>query len=334
MNKINILILAPVGEKNLRRISGLSPRLNVTDASEMVIQPAFQVTRKEGTPDARLEVLLDGAEIMFGLRFIPDLVKRAPHLRWVQTMSAGVESILSPDMVNSQIALTNVSGIHTIQINELVFSLIMAFAKQIPHCLENQKQKKWERFAPVILQGKTLGVVGLGNIGTGIARTAKHLGMRVLATRRSIKEAARTRYVDTVYPASQLDRLLKESDFVVLALPHTASTDKIIGEKEFALMKPSAFLVNIGRGKTVDEEALVRALKEKRIAGAGLDTFAVEPLPPGSPLWEMPGVIITPHIAGSAGDYMLKATDIFCENLQRYLSGRRLINVVNKKQGY
>jgi D-2-hydroxyacid dehydrogenase (NADP+) len=334
MEKTNILVLAQIGDECLHRISATSPSLNVIDASNLVIQPTFQSTKKEHEIDARLEVLLAQVDVLFGLRFIPGLIKRSPRLKWIQTMSAGVENILSTEVVDSRVVLTNVSGIHTVQITELVLGMILAFSKHLPQCLENQKKKKWERFAPVILRGKTLGIVGLGSIGTGIARAGKNLGMRVVGTRRSIKAARRTRYADMVYPGDQLDRLLEESDYIVLALPYTPQTDRIIGEKELAKMKPSAFLVNIGRGRTVDEDALVSALQEKRIAGAGLDTFAIEPLPAASPLWEMPNVIITPHVAGTAEDYLVKATDIFCENLKRYLEGRRLINVVDKKRGY
>jgi D-2-hydroxyacid dehydrogenase (NADP+) len=334
METINVLLLAPVGDECLRRISAVSPLLKVTDASNLAVQPAFQSTRKAHEIGSELDGLLASSEIILGLRFIPGLISRAPRLKWVQTLSAGVENILSEDMINSPVILTNVSGIHTVQITELVFGLILAFAKHLPQCLDNQKESKWERFTPVILQGKTLGIVGLGKIGTGIARMGKFLGMRVLATRRSAKKILHTRYADTVYPSEQLDLLLQQSDYVVLALPYTPVTEKMIGEKELSLMKPSAFLVNIGRGKTVDEEALVKALDSKRIAGAGLDTFALEPLPSSSPLWGMPGVIITPHVAGSADDYMQKAMDIFCENLKRYINGRRLINIVDKKQGY
>jgi D-2-hydroxyacid dehydrogenase (NADP+) len=334
MESINVLVLAEVGDECLSRISAVSPLIKVTDASKLAVQPVFQSTRTVHEVSSELDGLLSRAEILLGLRFIPGLIKRAPRLKWVQTMSAGVENILSADLIDSPVILTNVSGIHTVQITELVFGLILAFAKRLPQCLENQREKKWERFTPVIIQGKTLGIVGLGKIGSSIARMGKFLGMRVLATRRSAKEITHTRYADTVYPSGQLERLLQESDYIVLALPFTPKTEKIIGEKEIALMKSSAFLVNIGRGKTVDEEALIKALDEKRLGGAGLDTFALEPLPPSSPLWKIPNVIITPHVAGSADDYMQKATDIFCENLKRYLNGRRLINMVDKKQGY
>ncbi|MBN1189760.1 MAG: D-2-hydroxyacid dehydrogenase [Dehalococcoidales bacterium] len=334
MSDINVLVLAPLGDECLSRISAVSPQVKVTDASGLAVQPVFQSTRKEHEVSAELDSLLSRAEVLVGLRYIPDLIARAPRLKWVQTLSAGVENILSEEMVSSTVILTNVSGIHTVQINELVFGLILGFAKHLPQCLENQRTKKWERFAPDILRGRTLGIVGLGKIGSAIARTGKFLGMRVLATRRSAKGVTHTRYADAVYPPGQIEYLLRGSDYLVLALPFTPSTEKFIGEKELSLMKSTAFLVNIGRGRIVDEEALVQALEHKRIAGAGLDTFTVEPLPPSSPLWTLPNVIITPHIAGAAEDYMLKATDVFCENIRRYLNGRRLINVVDKKLGY
>jgi phosphoglycerate dehydrogenase-like enzyme len=158
--------------------------------------------------------------------------------------------------------------------------------------------------------------------------------MRIVATRRSAKKISSAGDVDVLYPREQLDQLLKESDFIVNALPSTPETARLFGEKEFRQMKSSAFFINIGRGTTVDEEAMIHALKNKWITGAGLDTFAREPLPPESPLWEMPGVIITPHVAGAVADYVERATDIFCNNLKRYLNGERLINVVNKKLGY
>ncbi len=158
--------------------------------------------------------------------------------------------------------------------------------------------------------------------------------MRVVAVRRSAPKTSRPRYVDAIYPREHLDRLLAESDYLVLALPFTPETDRMIGENELRRMKPTAFLINIGRGKTVDEEALIQALKENRIAGAALDTYVREPLPPESPLWELPNAILTPHIASRIDDYVFKAAGIFCENLERYISGRRLKNLVDKKHGY
>ena len=157
---------------------------------------------------------------------------------------------------------------------------------------------------------------------------------KVLATRRSVKREGRARYIDVMLPADQLWRLLGESDFVVVSVPLTPETSKLIGEKELRTMKSTAYLINIARGGIVDEEALIRALEEKWIAGAGLDVFATEPLPPDSRLWELPNVILSPHISGGMGDYIGKATEVFLENLRRYLDGKRLHNIVNKKRGY
>jgi phosphoglycerate dehydrogenase-like enzyme len=158
--------------------------------------------------------------------------------------------------------------------------------------------------------------------------------MRVVATRRSAKRVARAKHVDILLPTEQLPWLLSESDFVVLSLPFTSETNRLIGEKELRTMKPTAYLINIARGNIVDEEALIRALDEHWIAGAGLDVFATEPLPAGSRLWEFPNVIFSPHIAGGMEDYNIRATELFCDNLRRYLSRENLFNMIDKKKGY
>jgi phosphoglycerate dehydrogenase-like enzyme len=158
--------------------------------------------------------------------------------------------------------------------------------------------------------------------------------MRVIGTRRSVTQMTRARYVDAVFPAKRLNEMISESDFVVLALPYTPETDKLIGVNELHAMKPTAYLINIGRGRTVDESALIRALEEHWIAGAGLDAFATEPLPANSKLWELSNVVYSPHVSGDGEDVWMKVTEQFCENLRRYLSGKRLLNVVHKKLGY
>jgi phosphoglycerate dehydrogenase-like enzyme len=186
----------------------------------------------------------------------------------------------------------------------------------------------------MVLRSKTVGIVGLGHIGREVARLAKAFGMRVVATRRSARQSQRARYVDRLFAPDQLLQLLSESDFVVLTLPLTKETHKIIGEAELRSMKPTAYLINVARGQVVDEEALARVLEEHRIAGAGLDVFTREPLPADSRLWKLPNVIISPHIAGYMENYSEQATAVFCENLRRYLGGKRLINVVGKERGY
>jgi phosphoglycerate dehydrogenase-like enzyme len=249
-------------------------------------------------------------------------------------MSAGVDRFLTDDMIRSPVLLTNVSGIHAVPISEYVMAAMLMLAKQMPRYFELKQEKKWQRFSAPVLGSKILGIVGLGHIGREVARLAKAFGMRVLATRRSIRRVSRVRNVDKLLPSTALPELLAESDFVALTLPSTPETKNLIGERELRMMKPSGYLINIGRGTLIDEAALVRALRENWISGAALDVFATEPLPRESQLWELPNLIYSPHISGGVDDYLSRSTDLFCENLKRYVSGKKLFNVVNKRLGY
>jgi D-2-hydroxyacid dehydrogenase (NADP+) len=334
MSKINILILTPMGAPVIAQIKAVSADLNVIDASHLM--PRFPPVsgQPEVNRDKEMDALLAEAEILYGFMFPPNVIARSPQLKWIQTISAGVDRTLTPDIAASQIIMTNVSGMHVVPISELVFGLILSYAKHLVQASQQQTHKKWERYPSSILDGKTLGILGLGNIGRRIARVGQAFGMRVVATRRHVHQIGRARDVDKIYPREHLLDLLAESDYVVDCLPATAETARFIGEKELRGMKPGAFLVNIGRGSTIDEPVLIRALREKWIGGAGLDTFQSEPLPAESPLWDMPNVIITPHMSGSTDDYMEKAAAIFCDNLRRYLAAKRLKNIVDKKLGY
>lgn len=328
---VNLIITAPLDGASLEWIRGVSSRVRLTDASELL--------RAEGKGDAtaarQLDDLLVETEVVYGFRLPQHLVRRAPKLKWVQVMSAGVDRFLEDEELrNSRVVLTNVSGIHAVPIGEFVISLMLMFAKGAPRCFEMKQRRQWGRFIPTVLRSKTVGIVGLGSIGREVARLAKAFGMRVVAMRRTSQKSGRARYVDLLLPPDRLVQLLSQSDFVVLALPLTPETRGLIGEKELRSMRPTAYFINIARGEIVDEEALVRALEEGWIAGAGLDVFATEPLPADSRLWELPSVIFSPHIAGGMEDYVQRATEVFCENLRRYLDGKRLLNVVNKKRGY
>ncbi len=333
MDLINVLILAPIGDESLRQIAAISPRLWVIDGSHLVPKPPFLPGMRELGKGKELDTLLAEAEIILG--FLPsNTIARAPRLKWFQSLSAGIDNFLYEDVINSPVVMTNARGIQAVQIGELAFSMMLAFTKRLPQSLQNQKNRKWEPYIPDLLNGKTLGIVGFGNIGRRIAYLGKAYGMRVVAVRRTVKKVSHSRFVDIIYPREDLDQLLSDSDFIILALPYTKETDKMIGEKELSRMKPTAFLINVGRGNTLDEESLICALKEKRIDGAGLDTYNSEPLPSPSPLWELPNVILTPHVAGRTADYIEKAVGVFCDNLKRYIDGKRLKNVVNKKRGY
>jgi phosphoglycerate dehydrogenase-like enzyme len=330
MRQLNVLITRSLEDKYLRQISDVSPVIKIFDASDLdTAERSGDYTSKE-----KFDAMLAEAEVIYGFWPPQNILARSPKLKWIQTMLAGVDHSLYADIFQSRIIVTNTSGIHGTQTSELVFEMMLMFAKNGPMYLNLQKQKKWEPVVPMLLRDKTVGIVGLGSIGKEVARLAKAFGMRVVANRRSIKRVTRTKNVDKLMPSGQLTELLSESDFVILALPATPDTNKIIGEHELRSMKPNAYLINIARGSVVDEEALVRALDERWIAGAGLDTVAKEPLSPESKLWEFPSVIITPHIAGRVDNYNALATDLFCENLRRYLSGEKLLQLVDKKKGY
>lgn len=330
MGPVNVLINAPIGDELLLQITNVSPRIRLSNVYELArAEQRGDFARKD-----ELDALLAETEVIYGFRLPNDVIARAPKLKWVQVMSAGVDRFLDNEFRQSSVMMTNVSGIHAIPIGEIVLEQMLMFAKQAPLCFRLKQEKQWKRFMPTVLRYKTVGIVGLGNIGREVARLAKAFGMRVVATRRSTKRVARAKHVDILLPKEQLPRLLQESDFVVLALPFTSDTNRLIGEKELRTMKPTAYLINIARGNIVDEEALIRALDEHWIAGAGLDVFATEPLPADSRLWEFPNVIFSPHIAGGMEDYNMRATELFCDNLRRYLSGENLFNVIDKKKGY
>jgi len=330
MRQVNVLITHSIEEAHLRQFTAISPDIKIWDGSNFTVAEQG----RDSTLSEEFNAILAQAEVIYGFRPPREVIARAPNLKWIQTVLAGVDHILSPDIVQSSVILTNAKGVHTVPVAEVALEMMLMFAKQAPTYFQMKQEKKWQRFPPALLRSKTVGIVGLGSIGREVARMAKAFGMRMVATRRSTKQITRARYVEKVLPGEQLPVLLAESDFVVLALPLTPETNKLIGERELRAMKSTAYLINIGRGVTVDEEALISALDEHWIAGAGLDTFATEPLPANSRLWELPNVIFSPHVSGGGENVEELATELFCENLRRYLDGRKLLNVVDKKKGY
>jgi D-2-hydroxyacid dehydrogenase (NADP+) len=327
---LNILITVPLDENLVSSITGIDRRIRVTNIFDLMMAEL----KGEASARQKQDSLLAGAEIIYGFGLPAEVIKRAPKLKWIQTTSAGVDRYLTDDLRNSHVILTNVRGMHAVTIGEFVLGEMLMFAKGAQHCFQQKQMKQWKPFMPTGLHTKTVGIVGLGGIGREIARLSKAFGMKVLATHRSARRSDHARYVDTIYPLDSLSELMGKSDFVVLALPLTHETTAMIGERQLRSMKPTAVLINISRGKVIDEGALVRALEENCIAGAGLDVFDTEPLPAGSRLWEIPNVIFSPHIAGGMDHYTEQATAIFCENLKRYIAGKRLLKVVNKQKGY
>jgi len=331
---INVLVVNEIGDEELRKISSISPRIKVTTSTHLWEAPEIPAGKGFDCDQEEFKNMLAQAEIIFGWRPPPNIIARAPRLKWIQTFLAGVDSILDKDIVNSGVTVTNMSGIYASQLAEVVFEKILMFAKMAPLHFLLQQERRWERHTLGKLNGKTLGIIGLGNIGLNVAYVGKAFGMRVVATRRSVKHISYSRNVDVVYPQEHLGSLLKESDFVVMILPSTSETYRMVGKTELRQMKPSAYIINVGRGNTLVEEDLIHALEEKWIAGAGLDAYLVEPLPKESKLWEFPNVIMTPHVAGLMDDLLEQVTDVFCQNLKLYIEGKKLIHVVSKKRGY
>jgi phosphoglycerate dehydrogenase-like enzyme len=280
-----------------------------------------------------IEPLLEEIVIAAG-DFPTEWIPRARSLRWLQSWGAGADWLMRhPEIAALDFALTNASGVHAIPISEHILALMLALARHLPQAVRAQGQKQWLREGPVSeLAGKTLLLVGTGAIGAQTARICSALGMRVIGIRRNpdLPEPG----IEKVGSVDKLNEFLPEADFIALTIPLTHETHHLIGRDAFARMKPTACIINIGRGATIDEAALIQSLKEGKIAAAGLDVFETEPLPPESPLWEMENVLITAHYSGWTPNYDARAFEIFRDNLERFAAGRPLRNVVDKQLGY
>lgn len=254
-----------------------------------------------------------------------------PSLRWVQLCSAGFSDNLTPEIVAGTVVLTNAPGVHTRAIAESVLAAILSHAKHLPQRLANQQQHAWTTLANDELYGRTALILGLGQLGQAVAQLCKAFGMRVIGARRSRVHAP---YVDELFDTGSLQHKLPEADYVVLTLPHTPATANLLDASAFRAMKPSAYLINVGRGATVNEADLLRALRERWIAGAYLDVFVTEPLPPDHPLWVLPSVTIVPHDSHSSPYIGDRLVNLFCDNLQRYIAQQPLRHRCDPAKGY
>ncbi len=268
------------------------------------------------------------AEILYAWKFPSRLLTKASRLCWIQAMGAGVESFLVPELP-PRVVVTRATGMFGAWMAEYTLGWCAWVTQRMEAFREAQRQRAWRPLNPEPLHGRTLVIVGLGEVGTAIARAGRALSMRAIGVSRSGKKV---RGVAAVYRPSAITRALGQADFVAVVLPLTEETRGLIGEAELLAMKPSAWLISIGRGPVVSETALIRALAEKRIAGAILDVFDIEPLPPDHPLWTLPNVVVTPHIAGPS--VPAKIAPVFNDNLRRYLRGQRLRFVVDRRRRY
>ncbi|UWU75861.1 D-2-hydroxyacid dehydrogenase [Bradyrhizobium huanghuaihaiense] len=293
-------------------------------------------------PDLRVLVAKDAAsrdrhvaeaDVLLASRFPIEDFDKARRLRWFQSTAAGVDKILPIRDRLGDLIVTNARGLHGEVIADFVMAGMTMMHWDFPRLMREQSRKEWpdpRYIAP--LAERTLGVVGLGSIGAAIARRGKSAGMTVVGSKRDVTKPIEG--VDRLFPSDGLAELLQLSDFVVLAVPHIPETTKLIGSEQLRLMRRTAFLINIARGSVVAESELIEALQAGTIAGAVLDVFEREPLPADSPLWTMPNVIVTPHVAGYASDYTTRLFEIFGDNLQRFIENKPLRNVVDLTRGY
>lgn len=272
------------------------------------------------------------ADVLFGWRFNrAGLAEKAPRLRWIHAPGAGIEQFTPFDWLPEQVVFTNNRGVHGERANEYAFMAVLMLNNRLPEMVTNQRAGRWEQLFNSGVTGKTLLVIGVGNVGGGVARWAKQFGMRVVGVRRSGKPHPS---VDEMHTPDKLKALIPSADFIIMTAPSTANTQRLLGAEEIALMRRGAGFVNYSRAKLVDYEAL-RARLEKRELSAVLDVFDPEPLPEDSPLWQTPNLIITPHSSSDdTENYTPKTLDLLFENMRRFLAGERLANVVDPKLEY
>ena len=273
------------------------------------------------------------ADAFYG-RITPELLAAAGRLRWIQSPAIGLERTMFPELIAHPVVLTNPRGIFADDIADHVLALLTGFARGLPRLLRFQLQRDWhpQDYQVMHLPDCTVGIVGLGGIGSAVAKRAASFEMRVIAV--DARRTDRPSEVSELWPASRLHDLLGQSDFVVICAPETPETRGMIGSTAFEAMKSSAYLINIGRGKIVQLNALVEALRAGQLAGAGLDVFETEPLPADHPLWGMENVVITPHVAGVGPYTVERRHQIFLENVRRFVAGEALLNVVDKAQWF
>ncbi len=292
-----------------------------------------------GDSPAAFERAAPDADVIFNWSGGRDLLRtvfaKTPKVRWIHSRSAGLDSLLFPELVESPVPLTNGTGVFSQSLGEFSLAAILYFAKDFRRMIRNQMAGRWEQFDVHEIAGQTVGIVGYGDIGRAVAKRVHAMGMRVLAVKRHGASAQNPDpLVDRVYLPDQRSEMIAQCDYVVAAAPLTAETRSMIGHAEFAAMKPGSVIINVGRGPVIDEPAMLAALTEGRIKGAGLDVFTQEPLPDGHPFYKMENVLLSPHCADHTMDWLEQAMQFFLENFARYSKGDPLQNVVNKKLGY
>jgi len=341
MPRPKVLIASYLEPELVEQIRQQVPQVEVINHPELLGKPRYiadHTALPQRTPEQETQwrALLAEADILFDFdqTHQEDLPELAPKLKWIQATSAGIGQFVRKMGYDKRTnwIYTTASGVHARPLAEFVLMALLMFAKNYEYMAREKANHHWERYHAEELAGKTLAIVGLGKIGRETARLAKAFDMRVIGSRRNILEP--TLFVDALYGPVDLDELLQQADYLILATPHTDETEALIGARELALLPAGAILINIARGAVVDEPALIAALQSGHLRGAALDVFAEEPLPSDSPLWDMPNVIICPHSASTAVTENQKIVDIFIHNLRCYLDGKPMQNVLDVERLY
>lgn len=312
-----VLVMAEDNHAQLSMLAGV-PHFAVTDTGALANAPK-------------------DAAVLFQWSARRDLLREAflanPQVRWVHTRSAGLDHVLFPELVESSVSLTNGSGVFSAALGEFALAMVLYFAKDFPRMLRNKASRRWEQFDLDAIAGQTVGIVGYGDIGRQVASRMHAVGMKVLALKRR-PPAAADPLVNRFYKPEDMAVMLGQCDYVAVSAPLTRETRHMISDAQFAAMKPSAVVVNVGRGPVIDQAALVRALQQKRIRGAGLDVFEHEPIPVDDPIWGFENVFISPHCADNAHGWLENAMRFFLDQYERFRTGEPLKNVVDKRLGY
>jgi phosphoglycerate dehydrogenase-like enzyme len=323
MDKISTLVLSDPNEPQLLILDELRETADVTIGNSA---HAFERTA------GNAEVVCNWSG---SLSLIRDVFSMSPRVRWIHSRSAGLERTLFPELIASDVTMTNGSGVFSPSLGEFALAAILYFAKDFRRMIRNQMLCAWEPFDVLPISGQTVGIVGYGDIGRAVAARTRPMGMNVLALKRHVNPQNNwDPLVDQIYGPDRRIEMLSRCDYIVVAAPQNAETRGLIGEAEFAAMKPNAVIINVGRGPVIDERAMIKALSEHAIKGAALDVFDEEPLPLGHPFYSLENVLLSPHCADHTPDWLDNAMRFFIAQFERFRRGEPLLNVVDKRLGY
>jgi phosphoglycerate dehydrogenase-like enzyme len=343
---VTVVIGSYFEEEHVRRIREVDERLRVLYREDLVPPPRWpgdhagpEDWRRSQEEEEEFLAMLGEAEVLYDFPrgHVRDLTEVAPKLRWVQGSMAGAGEVAKKaGLLETDIVVTTASGVYSGPLAEFAVMALLQHAKNLDRLRRDKAERVWRQAHTDTLEGKTLCIVGMGNIGRAIAERVRPFGTRIVGVKRTVHEDDPTwRHADELYPTGRLHDALGEADYVAVTLPGTPETRHLVDAEAVGAMKPGAYFVNVGRGTVVDEGALVEALESGHLSGAALDVFEVEPLPEESPLWELPNVIVSPHATDMVPALINeRQTDLFCENLRRYLAEEPLINVLDKRLLY